>query len=563
MEAAKTLGLYIICKGTEDEQESISSLLMSASHNVDKIYLTVTHKDGLSKIKKMAKTFDNVEVSFFEWVDRFDSARNFNFSQGNTDYKMWIDVGDEFQFSVLPKLKEKLADYDAIWMPYNYAFDDQGNCIAQHWRERIVNSQIPFEWRGWIHETLITDVPHTKERVNIPVIHAKQDREASTIRNHRILQKAYEETNDPRYLHYLGLSYYSLQQWAKAIEYFEEYLKVGGWDEEIYRSLLRMSESYAQLDDDEQARSSALQAASLLPAYPWAYYNLAEIEFQADNWEECLEWLNVAFSKPEPTTNSIYDPTIPEKAKIIASTCKFMLGDARKALQILDTVQGEPTDDLREMYQPEANNEVLNAVLQELPNHIHDKQLLSQLWHAIPRDMQYNNKYRKLREMMTKPKVWPKKSIVFFCGQGYEEWGPHTLDKGMGGSEEAVVYLSREFAKKGYEVTVYGAVSLAGYIDSDRDSLEVVGNVVYRPWREVDKRDTFDTLIIWRQPNLVSHFKANKILVDMHDLLDKKAVPNLKNATYMFKSQYHADQYDVDNFNVIGNGIKESYESNI
>lgn len=545
-----SLGLYIICKGTKDEQESINSLLLGASHNVDKIYLTVTHKDGLAEVTKMAKTFKNVKVSYFEWVDRFDSARNFNFAQGDTDYKMWIDVGDKFNFAILPKLKEKLADYDAIWMPYNYAFDDDGNCIAQHWRERIINSQIPFEWRGWIHETLITETPHKTERINVPVIHAKQDREGSIIRNHRILQKAYDDTRDARYLHYLGLSYYSLQEWQKAIDYFNAYLKVGGWDEEIYRSLLRMSEAYAQLDDDENARSSALQAVSLLPAYPWAYYNLAEIEFQADNWKECLEWLNVAFSKPEPDTNSIYDPTVPEKAKIIASTCKFMLGDARTALQILDTVKGEPTDDLRQMYQPEANNEVLNAVLQELPNHIKDKQLLSQLWNAIPRDMKYNNKYRKLREMMTEPKVWPKKSIVFFCGQGYEEWGPHTLDKGMGGSEEAVVYLAREFAKKGYDVTVYGHL---------KATIADEHYVTYKPWKEVDKRDTFDTLIIWRQPNLASHFKANKILIDMHDLLDKKAVPNLKNATYMFKSQYHADQYDVDNFNVIGNGIKESY----
>lgn len=554
MESDNTLGLYIICKGTEDEQESINSLLLSASHNVDKIYVTVTHKDGLAEIKKMAKSFDNVDVSYFEWVDRFDLARNFNFAQGDTDYKMWIDVGDEFQFSVLPKLKARLADYDAIWMPYNYAFDDDGNCIAQHWRERIVSSKIPFEWRGWIHETLITDTPHTKERINVPVIHAKQDREASTARNHRILQKAYKETNDPRYLHYIGLSYYSLQEWQQAIDYFNAYIKIGGWDEEIYRSLLRMSEAYAQLDDDDNARSSALQATSLLPAYPWAYYNLAEIEFQADNWDECLEWLNVAFSKPEPQTNSIYDPTVPEKAKIIASTCKFMLGDARTALQILDTVKGEPTDDLRQMYQPEANNEVLNAILQELPNHIKDKELLANLWKSIPQDMKYNNKYRKLREMMTEPRVWPKKSIVFFCGQGYEEWGPHTLDKGMGGSEEAVVYLSREFAKKGYDVTVYG---------NTKDTVLDKHGVTYKPWREVDKRDTFDTLIIWRQPNLASHFKANKILIDMHDLLEKKAVPNLKNATYMFKSQYHANQYDVDNFNVIGNGIKESYESNI
>lgn len=551
-----TLGLYIICKGTKEELQSIEQLLMMASHNVDHIYLTVTHKDGKKPVEKLAKDYDNVTTSYFEWVDRFDLARNFNFAQGNTDYKMWIDVGDEFQFSVLPTLKQKLHEYDAIWLPYQYAFDENGNCIAEHWRERIISSKIPFEWRGWIHETLITETPHKAERLNVPVIHAKQDKEGSIIRNHKILTKAYQETKDARYLHYLGLSYYSLQEWQKAIDLFAEYLKVGGWDEEIYRSLLRMSEASAQLDNYQDAQNYALQATGLLPNYPWAYFNLAELEFQQDNWKECLEWLNVAFSKPAPETNSIFDPTIPEKAKIVASTCKFMLGEARTALKILDTVKGEDTSDLRKMYQPEASNEVLGAILQELPNHITDKQVLSDLWKNIPQDMKYNNKYRKVRELLTEPKVWPKNSVVFFCGKGYEEWGPHTLDKGMGGSEEAVVYLTRELAKLGYEVTVFGDVP------KQMMSEEGTTNAVrWRPWMEIDKRDQFDTLVVWRQPNLATHFKANKILIDMHDLLDKKAVPNLKNATYMFKSDYHARLYDVDNFNVIGNGVKESYEA--
>jgi hypothetical protein len=49
-------------------------------------------------------------------------------------------------------------------------------------------------------------------------------------------------------------------------------------------------------------------------------------------------------------------------------------------------------------------------------------------------------------------------------------WGPSSIDgPGVGGSEEAVIFLSREFAKLGYFVEVYGLPSEvdAGQVPSD------------------------------------------------------------------------------------------------
>lgn len=538
------LSLQIICKGTKDEIEELANLLRSATGCVDHIYLTVTHPDGKKPVKELTDGYDDVTVSYFKWIDRFDEARNFNYAQSNYRYKMWIDVGDVYDFSQLSKIPYK--HYASIWMPYYYAFDKNGNCVAEHWRERITDSLHPFEWKGWIHETLISELPHESHRVNTPVIHKKYDKDASMERNHKILDKAYKATKDPRYIHYLGLSYYTMQKWQEAINIFEEYLKVGGWDEEIYRTLLRMGESYNQLDEEEDAQTYYLKAAGLKPEYPWAYYNLAELEFQNDMFQECLEWLKVAFSKPEPETASIYDPTVPEKAKIMAATCEFMLGDARKSVKILETVRGEAVDDLMVTFQKEADREVLAAVLQELRPHLLEPE---KVWNQLPEDFRHDNKYKETKNLYVKPKTWPKNSIVFFCGKGYEEWGPHTLDKGMGGSEEAIVYLTPELVKLGYDVTVYGEV---------KQPLEHEG-VKYLPWRWIDKRDQFDTLIIWRAPAYSLQFKANKMFCDVHDKLPKDMVKNYPGLHYLFKSQYHANLYDVNNYSVISNGIKEQY----
>ena len=56
-----------------------------------------------------------------------------------------------------------------------------------------------------------------------------------------------------------------------------------------------------------------------------------------------------------------------------------------------------------------------------------------------------------------------KETVFFFCrlrgqtpGSSDHQWGPSSLARGIGGSEEAVVYLSRELSRRGYCVRVYG-----------------------------------------------------------------------------------------------------------
>lgn len=510
----KNVGLYLIVK---DEVEAVTRLLKNAAPYFDAIYVTVSDKKAWGKLKniklKPGKDHFNLKtkIDYRPWNDRFDDARNHNMAQGDTKWLFWVDADDEFDFSVIPNLVE-LADqgeYDTIWLPYEYAHDEYGNCIALHWRERLVRKDKGFEWRGWVHENLLTDEAFTSKRVNIPVIHRSDHKEQSEIRNHAILQKAYEETKDPRYIHYLGISYYGLGEWEKAIEVLKEYVAVGGWDEEIYRSLLRMSEASNNLGREEDARQYVLRAIGLLPEYPQAYFNLAQLEFEDNNFKACLEWLKVAFTKPEPEGASVTDPTIADRAKLLGALSEFQLGNHREAAELLKQVETMETKDILPEFEREASLDRLAAILPALAKHYETP---STLWHGLKNDIQYDNRFRKFREQVTEPKSWAKGTVVFFCGKGYEEWGPHTLDKGMGGSEEAIVYLSRELAKQGYTVTIFGEVK-------ERLTDQ---KVTWVPWTHIDKRDEFDTLVIWRYPQFAPQFKAKTKIVDMHDALPKK-----------------------------------------
>ena len=56
--------------------------------------------------------------------------------------------------------------------------------------------------------------------------------------------------------------------------------------------------------------------------------------------------------------------------------------------------------------------------------------------------------------------------MAIYCGNCVVEWDP-SLEKngGIGGSEEAVINISRLLAKKGWKITVFGRPLQAGNYD--------------------------------------------------------------------------------------------------
>lgn len=538
------ISLHLIVK---DEVKPVIELCHNAKPFFDGIFVTVSDKKALESLKKGLTGVANVD--FRAWNDRFDEARQHNWDLGKDyDISMWLDADDEFDFDKIPALVSYLDEYDAVFLPYHYDHDENGNVIVKHWRERLINRRKPFYWKGWVHENLICEEQFTKKNINVPVIH-KQDKnhkDSSLARNHAILTKAYQETNDPRYIHYLGISFFTMRDFERAIETLNEYIKVGGWDEEIYRSVLKISESYFMLGEVDTAILEALKAVSILPSLPMAYHLLSHYESQLDNHKEAIEWGKTALSKDDPVDSSIYDPTSKDRTILTMAISLFALGDYEDAYKLISKVKYIDTSDVIDTFKQKAEIVVLARVL---PGLFQFYQQPSMLWSGIDEDVKYLPELRKIREAVTYPKTWDDKSIVFFCGKGYEEWGPHTLDKGMGGSEEAIVYLAPQLAKLGYEVTVYGEVSSPMDVDG----------VKWLPWNYIDRRDEFNTLIVWRMPQFVGQFNAKKIFVDMHDQLSAELVRPFENATYLFKSQYHKDQYPkVTNYKIIPNGIDVS-----
>jgi glycosyltransferase involved in cell wall biosynthesis len=171
-------------------------------------------------------------------------------------------------------------------------------------------------------------------------------------------------------------------------------------------------------------------------------------------------------------------------------------------------------------------------------------------------------KTRRLRRVGTRkiPKSnegtnWPRGSIVYICGACPMEFGPS--DKDLGGSEQAVVQLSRCWAKNGRPVVVYGKVK-----EGMKDGVD------YRNIDELNLADTFDIAIFWRSfgIRLLPLIKARLRLIDLHDSWDPKnyVAPKeiLELADYvMVKSKYHRSLYPYipdPKIKIIMNGVQVS-----
>jgi glycosyltransferase involved in cell wall biosynthesis len=157
--------------------------------------------------------------------------------------------------------------------------------------------------------------------------------------------------------------------------------------------------------------------------------------------------------------------------------------------------------------------------------------------------------------------------IVYFTGGHGIEWDP--TDMKLGGSEQAVVHLSKHWVKMGMKVAVYG--------NFKKD--QTVDKVEYIQWTKFPYEKNVKILVAWRSPgvillmNFMRPNSSKRLIADFHDNfsytlanLDKKLLmPFLdKVDRYNVKSVYHKKcflefmekEIPDEKFNIIVNGVR-------
>jgi tetratricopeptide (TPR) repeat protein len=108
--------------------------------------------------------------------------------------------------------------------------------------------------------------------------------------------------------------------------------------------------------------------------------------------------------------------------------------------------------------------------------------------------------------------AYGEREITIFAPSYNEPWAPEWVrTTGIGGSEEAIVYLAEALAARGHKVIVYGPAS-------QRTITRTLNRVEWRRLRDYDPEGEFDVLIAHRAPWAVTHNpSANQLFIWHHD----------------------------------------------
>lgn len=521
----------------------------------------------------------------------FAAARNVSFEladKEDADWWTWADVddilinGEELQ---LAAKKASELKQDSVFFPYWYhvkvrpdnTFGHE-DVVIEHLRERLLRPGI-WKWVSRLHEVAVSKDDNYQLKQTLYDFNPKENRSCAWVHlntNERVtgammrniqildLQARDEQHKDPRTLFYLAKTYFDCQMKEYddlADLLIDEYLEMSGWPEERANAWIYKANIRTRRGDDRGAIECLHNAAYEYPNHHMIHLLLSRAYAATGQREKASFWLDVAMKMDPPAARTTIGN--PLEIKFLAASLKYNeaiskqdLKEAIKWLQVRNEMGGIEEDGLlKTLEEAKQMNDAAIWVfnyskwLKDTGNGALVKHILE----AVPHEMRKETFYYHLANEVQEPTTWPEKSIVYFAGSTFAEFDPETaMVKGMGGSETALIRLSEEWVKLGYQVTVYANVT--------KDC--TFNGVTYKYWASINWQDHFDTIIIWRQPQMIDNVvNAKKLFVDLHDVASIIDYPKerLAKITKVFvKSKWHRENLAAIPDNqivVISNGI--------
>ena len=224
----------------KDESAVICRCLASVKPYIDYWVIVDTGStDGTQEIIRDFMKDIPGELHERPWVD-FSRNRNeaLELAKDKGDYLLFIDADEVLKISQNFELPELDLDF-------YYVMTEFGG--TKYARVQLINNHLPWQWKGVLHEAICSDKAKTSSI--IPGIinfvttegHRSQDPE-KFIKDVKVLEKALEEEpNNSRYLFYLAQSHRDAGQFESAIETYKKRVAIGGWDQEVFWSLLQIA----------------------------------------------------------------------------------------------------------------------------------------------------------------------------------------------------------------------------------------------------------------------------------------------------------------------------------
>lgn len=477
---------YTLAVIARDCAENLDRLLSNYGKYPDEIVVVNTAE---SLLEKGAKETDEValkhgaKVHHFPWVHDFSAARNESFKHASHPWVMWLDSDDTVENPEVVDAKTRFAiatgTINALVMEYLYEFDEQGNCTLMLDRERVVKKE-EFEWRAPIHEVLCAKVKLDSTRLPPElgrVIHDRKQgdmasQQKSLKRNLRVFREQFDKKQkqpELRMLFYYGNTLLGLGDFSGAEEKYKTYLErsieqksFNPGEQQV--ACWSCSEALRQQNKYEDAFDYATRAIIINPNTPTAYLHAARALLGMGDYERCVQYAVACKEKAK----FIKDEMVSSPAGILGFPDLLMAqilcikGDWKGAVPHLDIARqyfghtkefAEVDEWVTAMTEHEADKDAFRRVTEKMLGERKFKAVQNLALNApanLPDTLE-------VARLLPKKRPENRRSIAFLCGDSMPgfTWGPWSIAQGIGGSEEAVINISRELAKLGWHVEVY------------------------------------------------------------------------------------------------------------
>jgi len=586
-----SLGLSII---TKDKHRELRRLLKTCKEvNFDEIVVLDTGSKKPTDTKNVCQKFGAEFYSYHEnphvketkqfgHIFDFGHARNTALSKMTTDYVMWLDSDDELRNGNLVRpLLAKVIDSgkEGISAYYLYAKDEHGNVHTEQWRERIFPRN-RVRWYPFVHEICMEkegESPLELEflsKMNSPWVEhdcviKPTNRSDRDIRNLRIIDFHKKRNNgklESRMWHYAGKSFMGLNQWKAAIGAFEEHLKESGSEMHRYDSLICQAECYQKMKLWDMARGTAFRAVAEQPKWPQAWTSLCITCMEMRRWDDVLFYNSVGLLCEEDTSTYSFSPIMVRKGLgITRHRALTEIEHHEEARDVMAALHRDfPKDpEFKRLYEISTSllrdakkashwSEIMNELVSEDRGFDERAEELARL---APKSVKQFNKWSFLKR---KEPPCDRPSLAIICPGSRPLFGPSSLNKGIGGSEEAVIHLSKALSDRGYYVDVFRETNEEGEHDGVR----------WYPFAAIRKKDRYDVVIGWRNPDIFEtrYPNARTNVLWCHDIpVPGQIKPyHVKNIDYvMALSKDHAQYYDgivpKEKIIITRNGLSSSW----
>ena len=303
---SQTICLNMIVK---NESSVICRSLQSVLPLIDYWVIVDTEStDGTQKcIREFLKDIPG-ELHERPWVN-YQHNRNeaLALAKGKGDYVLLMDADDFLEFDAdfsLPKLKQ---DY------YLMSRVDK-ELGARAFRIKLINNQLDWHWEYAIHEAL-----STTDKKKWGLLRGVRDvichdgvraRDKNTLyKDIEVLKECLEkEPENARYVYYLAQSYNGTKQYEQALKFFEKRAQMGGFEEEVFWSLLLIGKLQRKLKlPANVVIESYFNAYRYRPTRAEPLYYLVALYMEIKNYEFAYTLVKKALAIPIP-----YDVTTVE-----------------------------------------------------------------------------------------------------------------------------------------------------------------------------------------------------------------------------------------------------------